>query len=391
MARHNIPSWIEHTESSSEMQWVQPQGYKIHEDKSTLEELYQSGAITRIYDPYDQIVDDLYEYKHPDQLNNTEKRESFTADMQGDRFAYGRWFHFPWSGELVHYPEKDDHFNLRTSRNRHLVTSTEQQALRESSIVVAGQSVGSNVVESSVQAGIGSRYMLIDKDIIAPSNLNRIRATMGSVGLRKTTHVGRRISQIDPYIQQQHVTQYDHQTLELLKDFGPSIIVEEMDDLAMKYVARKDAQLLQVPLVMASDIGERAIIEVERYDTDPASTQAFHGRLPKEIEDKLRTGTPLTDEERKKSLVKVNGLRNISPRLISSALEIGKEVAGMPQLGTTATIGGALTAVAMQEILLGRTMKTGSHVANTRKLLHGQNPTSIKETLRIMRDFQSSK
>ena len=388
MSHNDIPSWINATQTN-DIAWSQPQGYKIKKDATELEELYRSGMITRVHDPYEQIVDDLYEYEHPDELDNDRRRTDFTNNMLHERYNYGTWFYFPWLQELVHYPEQEDHFNLRTSRNRQLITDKEQRRLKDTHIAVAGQSVGSNVVEAMAQAGVGSRYMLIDKDTIAPSNLNRIRASMGSVGILKTTHVGRRISQIDPYIQQVHLPEYTRDTVVDLEQFAPSVLVEEMDDIAMKYQARLDAQNLKIPLVMASDIGERAIIEIERYDSS-VTTKPFHGRLPKNIEKKLANGDPLTNKEKTQSLIKVNGLRNLSPRLIHSGLRIGTELAGMPQLGTTATIGGALASIAVQEIFLDRQMPTGSYVTNTRQAIHGQHLTNMRQTLGIFNELRHS-
>lgn len=350
-------------------------------------EFIDDNRVWSVVDPYDHIVEELYEYKNPGDLDNRTARDRFTAKMLSDKAEYGEWFYFPWSGNVVRYPEEEDFYNLRTSRNRNLIIDEEQSKLYDARIAAFGMSVGSNVVDSLVQHGIGRDFLLADYDTLSPTNLNRIRSTMGQVGLQKTVIVGRKISESNPFANQVHLSDgYTRQSRQALREFYPDVIVEEMDDLNAKYDIRLQAAEDGVPVVMAGDIGEKTIIDVERYDLDE-NTRPFHGRLEAAVEEKMRRGEAVTREEREGSLVRINRLRNLSSRLISSALDVGKEVGGMPQLGTTATIGGALAATAIQEILLGRRMKSGSYVVSSRHALNGERPDDMGERFATVRRY----
>lgn len=357
--------------------------------ESEVADFITDNKVWSVVDPYEEIVDDLYEYSYPGSLEDHQARARFTEESHQDKAGYGEWFYFPWSGNVVRYPEEDDFYNLRTSRNRNLVTHEEQQILRHTKIATFGLSVGSNIIDSLVQYGVGEEYLLADFDKLGPTNLNRIRATMAQVGLAKTVVVGRKISEANPYARQTHIPDgYGPAAVPVVAEFLPDVIIEEMDDLGSKLGVRLEAAKLGVPVVMAGDIGERTIIDIERYDQD-ATTRPFHGRLDSRVQSTLAAGGEVSQRDKEKSLVRINGIRNLSPRLIDSAMDIGYDLGGMPQLGTTATNGGALAATAIQEILLGRRMETGSYVMNSRKVLGGQSPSSLADKLSIARRYKN--
>jgi tRNA A37 threonylcarbamoyladenosine dehydratase len=385
MRRDAFPRLEKLIEDAEKPEWAQPVGYTIGQDSGEIHDLLNSGAIDKVIDPFDQIIDDLYEYNHPDKLDDQKARVEYHQYLENARPTLGRWFYFPWAKELVRYPEHPVHYELRTSRNRNLITKQEQNRLRDANIAVLGLSVGRSALNSLVLAGVGKEYLIADPDTISVSNLNRMNSDMSEVGLAKTTSAGRMVSRIDPYIKQVHMSRgysYLHEDQEVVRNFNPSLIVEEMDALEMKMVAREQARKLRVPLLMATDVGERSILEVERYDIDD-STQPFHGRLGYMIEDKLYYHANLTDAEKRKALIKINGMKNLSPRMIDSALEIGKSLPGMAQLGRTAFVGGALVAVAAEEIILGRKLESGSRVLNLRSAINGRPISTPKEVVDI--------
>jgi tRNA A37 threonylcarbamoyladenosine dehydratase len=82
---------------------------------------------------------------------------------------------------------------VRTSRNRNLINEEEQSRLYNASVLIAGMSVGSNVVEALVSQGIGGKFILADMDIVEPSNLNRIRSPLHHVGLHKVDAISRKV------------------------------------------------------------------------------------------------------------------------------------------------------------------------------------------------------
>ena len=54
----------------------------------------------------------------------------------------GDWFYFPWSKLLIHYLPDAFHQELRTARNKNLITAEEQKRFYDFTVVIAGLSVG---------------------------------------------------------------------------------------------------------------------------------------------------------------------------------------------------------------------------------------------------------
>lgn len=278
---------------------------------------------------------------------------------------YGSWVHFPWRSEAHRFPDKDDYYAVRTSRNRQMITEEQQQILRSKSIVHIGLSVGSNIALESTRLGIGNKYTLVDDDTIGMTNLNRIRAGIGQVGLRKTEWLGRELALIDPYIEQTQITErYTESTEELIDDSRADILVEEVDDLRAKALLRQYAKSRCIPLIMVSDIGESSLIDIERHDIE--SVKPFNGRLsPDEFEALLSGDIDPSQEQKLK--IKIIGPRNIPPRLLESAMD--PDLDGLPQLSTTVAIGAGMGAAAIAGIFLGRNNSSLRSKVSQRKVL----------------------
>ncbi len=374
-------------------EWSQPRHYVLDgTDNDTFEQLLDTGQVT-VHDGIDQITEDMFELTHPDQKGNEAARHTYTEEFQEQGIGYGQWVHFPWQRAVVRYPEPNDHLRLRTFRNQYLVTQDEQDTLYDKTVAVFGMSVGSNITDQLVQSGIGNKYILGDFDTLAPSNLNRIRAHMGHVGLRKVDIMARKISEVDPYIEQIHVHEgYDPETTpRLLDTHRPDIIVEEIDDVTMKARIRQYAKDKGIPLVMAADVAERSLLHVERHDKE--DIEPFNGRLSKEAFDALIEGE-VSDAEKLKANIKILGMRNAlaSARFIESNMDIGKRLAGIPQLGAIATSGAALTDRGVREILLDRKLTSGVYTQSAEKALktqrlstRRQHAQSLRELLRSMK------
>ena len=365
-------------------EWETPKSYKIN-SSAELKGLISDEKINSVIDPIDYIVDDLFEMRHPDLKDDKLSRASFHEQINEDGLSYGQWFHFPWNNNLIRFPDADEHYDLRTFRNCNLITKNEQRILRTKKIAAFGLSVGSNVVDSTIQSGIGNNYLLFDFDRLTPTNLNRIRAGMGNVGLLKTTVAGRKIADLDPYIEQQHfINGYDNDTDEILRLEKPDIIIEEVDDLEVKARLRRMASELKIPLVTAGDSDDNVILDIERHDL--GEIRPFNGKLSRKTVDDL-INSELTAKEHEGALIRLLGLTNLSPRLVESAMVRGVELAGFPQLGTTASIGGAMASVAIRDILLGRKIESGTRTNNIRKSVGSGRPTTIVEDIKTVKKF----
>lgn len=367
-------------------EWHAPEGYKIT-TQSEMKQLMGDQKIRRVIDPVSEIAHDSFEMHHTASLEDKDAREVYVNQIIGQGVEYGRWFHYSPDDILVRFPESDEHYGLRTFRNRNLITVPEQQTLRNKKIAAFGLSVGSKVVDEMVGAGIGDEYLLFDYDRLTPTNLNRIRAKMSEVGLLKTTIEGRKISEIDPYILQKHfINGYEgDKTDAVLRVERPDVIVEEVDDLEAKARIRRVAQELGVPLVMAGDVADKSTIDIERHDRE--AVKPFNGKLSEKQVEALLEGT-MSDKDREAMLIKILGLRNISPRLLDSAVaKANGELAGFPQLGSTATTGGAIATVAIRDIFLDRRVESVASVYDPRKVIGQNRPTSRREDIAILGRF----
>jgi hypothetical protein len=343
--------------------WQQPEMFDLNEadDIAKIELKLAGGDFAAVVDPIESVAHDLFVYHHGPQQNDSEARDKYVGEIQSQGASYGKWFHFPWSNKLVHYPDMADLRDLRTSRNRELVTREEQLQLYAASIAVMGLSVGSNVVERLVTSGIGGELILADPDTLETSNLNRINASYLEVGSRKIDVAARKISEADPYITQVHMVEGVNEiNLAELKEHRPSIIVDEIDNLAMKAVIRLFAYKEGIPVIMATDVDDVAPLDVERYDLGTATP--FGGRLTESQVTKL-AANELSLAELNAVRIGMVGMENVTPRLMESVQKIATgALGGLPQLGTTAAVGGSHVTLGARQIILGRNLPTGRYM-----------------------------
>jgi hypothetical protein len=347
--------------SEAPMEWQKPTQYDLSytEDRMAVEEGLQSGAIKTVVDRIDHIANDLYDLQNPSEKDDHAKRAAFIGDVTSQGAAFGRWFHFPWDGTLVRFPDQDVHQALQTSRNRDLVTAEEQRLLSEKTIGIFGLSVGSNVAEKLAMSGIGGTLLMGDPDRIEPSNLNRINGGYTDIGVRKVDRMGRVISELNPYLSQVHFKEgFGTDMLDELASHSPDLLFDEMDSLQAKLAIREFAKERGIPLIMATDVGHVSLIDVERHDIE--DVKPFDGRLEDAELDALRTGN-VTPQQMGGLMVKIVGMKHISPRVLASLQQVGKTLPGLPQLGTTAGIGGAAGADIARSILLNRNVPSGRY------------------------------
>lgn len=397
MASERAPATTQNVEAliasraQAPLEWTKPTQFDLTSwaDQQEIARRFADGRIATTIDRVDDIADDLFEMRHPDLKADDAARADFVADIQTRGAGFGNWVAFDWDKTLVRYPEQQDHQDLRTFRNKNLITADEQATLLNATVAVFGLSVGSNVVEQLTLSGIGGTLALGDFDHLSPSNLNRIKSSMGQVGMRKLDIVASKTSQIDPYIKQVHFHEGANQeSLTRLAELQPDIIFDEIDDLATKALLRQFAVRQQIPLIMATDVGDTSIIDVERYDLgtgDPFNGRLSHGEISQLLEGVL------PPEQRQKMMTKIVGLRHASPRLLDSVMETNKTLGGLPQLGATASMGGSLSAVASREILIGRKLDSGRYVHSPKKTLQLGRQTTLPDSLATLRRFVKNK
>lgn len=311
----------------------------------------------RRIDTFLSALTELFFVEHP----SIGKRHPDAAALAAAFTARSRvksiWAYYPWRHAAVRIPEERIYYRLRTARNRDLIPEDEQVRYRKLSVGVAGLSVGSAAVGALVATGGPARLKIADPDTIELTNLNRIRATLLDTGENKATVAARGIWELDPFAKVEvWEAGLDAKTLVRFVR-GLDVFVDEMDDIGMKVACREVCRKARVPVVMATDNGDGVILDVERYDTEPARA-SFHGRVS------LPEGD-LSDLSREAFVALANAI--IDPVLFTdrqrdSISAIGSRLAGVAQIATAATIAGAAVAFVVRRIAAGLPMPSGRYI-----------------------------
>ena len=106
------------------------------------------------------------------------------------------------------------------------------------------------------------------------------RANLTDIGSNKAEVTARNVWELDPFAQ---IEVWDkgvnRETIERFVGSPKlSVMVDEMDDIAMKFNCRFECKKLHIPVVMATDNGDGMILDVERFDQEP-ERPLFHGRV----------------------------------------------------------------------------------------------------------------
>jgi molybdopterin/thiamine biosynthesis adenylyltransferase len=213
-------------------------------------------------------------------MSSAEIDEAVTAHLGGVRPAdYGAWVYYPWSHRLVHLLDEKEFAFLRTNRNCHKITSSEQAALAGKKVGIIGLSVGQSIAMTLAMERSFGELRLADFDLLELTNLNRIRTGVHNLGVSKAVLVAREIAEIDPFLKT--VCFLDGITPENVDAFfldggKLDIVVDECDGLDVKVLCRQKAKASGVPVLM--DASDRGTLDVERFDLEP-ERPLLHGFL----------------------------------------------------------------------------------------------------------------
>lgn len=359
---------------SATLAWQEPLVFYVSEAKdfAPVQVLVSEQRVIRFFDPTEQAVSELYDIAYP-----AEKDLPLTEKSHFDAFAArytwpkGTFVFYPWDGVLVRFPSQDDLRALRTSRNRNLISSEEQRKLYGATILVAGLSVGSNIVDALAIMGIGGHYLLADMDSIDPTNLNRIRAPYYHVGAHKADALAMQLSQTDPYVRLTLLKNGLRRAgiAELLERHQPAIIIDEMDQLPLKVAIRQEAKARHIPVLSAADDGDSTLLDIERYDQYP-NYPLFHGLIPPDVIARLLRPEPI-ERARLGALIGKYfvGSEHVPLRMFQSLEEVGKSLPSWPQLGGAAMQSGVAVAYAARQIILEQPLKHGRFVIGPDQVL----------------------
>ena len=349
----------------------------FEENVQTLEELAQFRKTSKIWkevDIYESQLKELFEINHPSlifspdfpRLQSEFVRQQLSADQTK---LLGTWVYFPWSGNLIHTVNEPDYAALRTNRNRDLITLDEQKKLSNCCVGLVGLSVGSNVAAALTYGGIANHLKLAEFDTLETTNLNRVRGKLEQIGMHKIDLLCQELYEINPFLNIYPLPEkIDKKNLQafVAGHPKPQVIFEIIDSFEMKIHLRALAREQGIPVIMVTNLGDRVLMDVERYDLDK-NIEYFNGRagkVPHDILDK----PDMTTEDKHKYAVALAGIQNIPKRALDSVSQIGKTLVGRPQLASTVIIAGGLGSYLVRKIILGESLPSGSWLVDLDKI-----------------------
>lgn len=333
---------------------------------SDLKNLEESCAIWAECDVFTGQLRELFEITHP-QLIGTAHFDAACTRFIEDRTAgqnqalKGAWIYFPWNGRLVHMVGETDYFNLRTNRNRNLITQDEQYKLNRFCVGIIGLSVGSNVATALSYAGIAGIIKLAEFDTLETTNLNRIRARVDQIGVKKLEVAAQQVYEINPFAKLHFFSEgIDKETLInfVVSEPKPQLIFEIIDAFELKIHIRALAREHGIPVIMITNLGDRVLMDVERYDLD-RGIDYFNGRAGKVPHDILEH-PDRTNEDKHRYAVELAGVEYIPQRAMDSVKEIKKTLVGRPQLASTVIAASAFSTYLTRKIVLGEKLPSSS-------------------------------
>lgn len=323
-------------------------------DRDSFNKLLKNKSV-EVFDQYEAQLKELFSISNPTFVFNHKLEEEFFLYLKKIKKTsslkeQGRWVYFPWRNSITHLLEEDDFQMVRTSRNKNLITDKEQKKFYNSTIGIAGLSVGNSVAVAIALQGGGKNLKLADNDVLDLSNSNRLITSVSNLGAKKVELTAQQIYEINPYTSIKLFS--DGITDDNIVQFfeGLDLAIDEVDNLSVKLKIRNYAKVRRVPVLMGTDNGEGVIIDVDRYD------------LNKENESLIMTlkNNPSGETskiEMNKMIINFLGRENIHHKMMASLDSVGKDLISWPQLGSAAAINGAILASLSRLMLNGHDFK----------------------------------
>ncbi|MFC4373754.1 ThiF family adenylyltransferase [Nocardia halotolerans] len=351
-----------------------------------LEALAASGSVSAVHDTIEDQLDELIRCEDPAVAHSAGSRAASRHRICGGTplWHWGTWVFYPWNGRLAHVLPRESFQRVRTDRNRDKIDRAQQRELRARRIGVVGLSVGNSAAVTLAMEGVGGSFRLADFDALGLSNLNRLRAGVGDLGVSKAVLAARQMFEIDPYLDIEVFV--DGLTEESIGSFfdgvdgtGPlDLLVEECDTVWAKVAAREYARDRGIPVLM--DANDRGLLDVERFDLEPLRP-LFHGRTGGSTSSDVAR---MNRGELLSFLLAVVDEARLSPAMRDAVAEIGRSLSSWPQLASGVMLGGALVADTARRILLGEPIPSGRTYIDLDELIPSVGPLAAPEFVRVM-------
>lgn len=337
---------------------------KEGEKKELLDNLKNQNKIDHIFDHYSKQLEELFLVDNPSLRfdSDFDKKLSFYVleKMKETEYIVGTWVYYPWNKSLVHILNENDLYRLRTNRNKNIIFEEEQNILLNKKIGFAGLSIGNTMLNTLVYSGIGNYIKIADYDILDTTNLNRVRAGLTDLYTKKHDISLKQVYDINPFLSVDCFSEKltNDNLLSFLDNPKLDLIFEAIDDFAVKIKLRIFAKQNKIPVVMITNLADNILIDIERYDIEN-DVQIFNGLLDIDINEVLNN--EITEESKKKYAIQFVGKENIPERALNSLPLINKTLVGRPQLMSSVTIGGGLSAYIARKIFLDTNLKSGRY------------------------------
>jgi len=351
---------------------------KSEDDKGRLEKLLSSNVCLFIHDEIEGQLRELIKCLNPSVNIKPDDYPSLIQKHLGgsDIYEYGVWIYYPWSNRLIHTLDEKEFVEVRTNRNQYKITREEQLTLSSKKIGIIGLSVGQSIALTMAMERTCGELRLADFDVAELSNLNRIRAGLQNMGVKKTVIAAREILEIDPYLKVKlfddglHSGNMD----EFFTGGGKlDILVEVCDGLDVKIQSRFKARELGIPVIM--DTNDRGMLDVERFDLEP-SRPILHGLVGDLDPQKL---TSLTNEEKIPIVLQMASAQNVSKRGKASMIEVGQSISTWPQVASSVVLGGAVTTDVARRVLLGQFNSSGRYYVDLDQIIGDTKAADISD------------
>ena len=303
-------------------------------DQQGISHLFETGKISEVVDVYDEQIQEYREVKNPALIFKPENKKSTIFD--------GVWVYLPWSGKLVHILEKNKYNITRISRNNPFIGPADQKKLEKLKIGIAGLNVGNPGAVCMALGGVGNSFKLADFDTLSLTNLNRFRAGLSDLGKNKARLTAEQMYEVNPYLKIELFEEgiQDSKIDSFLLKPRIDILIEETDNLPLKIKIRERARMHGIPVLMVTGNGSNVIVDVERFDKDN-TLPLMSGFLKESVIETVKEGPK--DFDTKILLARdFMGSKFLVPKLRESFSQIGKSLAGIPQLGEASFMRGAV-------------------------------------------------
>ena len=305
--------------------------------------LSASGA--RRIDNSPLFFDDIIEVRYPKyykaRLTSAQKTSLLKKIFGKSPTKTGFWVYYSWLNEVHWCPPENIYHELLTARNLGLVSKTEQKQFYNFNVGIAGLSIGSSAVATILRGGGGKRIKVADFDTIEPTNLNRLRTGLPTIGIKKSEAISRVAYETNPFVD---LIKYDEGinsgNINSFFDehFKLNVVIDACDSFDAKMMLRENAKKRKIPVIMVTDLGDGTLFDIERYDIQP-NLKPFHNRLANVKQENFM----------ERGLLAI-GKENIRPRVWKAIGEIGKSIPTHPQLGNSAYMSGIVVSYIVRSL-----------------------------------------